>query len=331
MPKQKDGLYKIENAEIFRTGHIRGIDYTEKDIDQMIETVKALGHLPPLKDGHHDEKEGWPALGFVTNLRRKGNVLIADFSDMPKVVYDAIKNRRYDRVSIEFMARLMDNGKKIHKMFLRAVSILGAELPQIKELQPLRTATFAEDDVCDTKLEFDSDIKLAEWDAAFINDLPDAAFAVIQSGGEKDDDGKTIPRSLRKLPHHNASVTSPTDNDSIDMPHLRNALSRLSQTDITDEEKEKARSHLQRHMMTAQRENMGEDVLQCFASEHGAAFVVGKLRSGGEGLASVVFSERFWTVPGGKRWLSDRGVQVGMVSINKKTKTFTISSTRSSS
>ena len=40
---------------------------------------------------------------------------------------------------------------------------------------------------------------MPEWSTSYINDLPDAAFAVIESGGRKDAQGKTIPRRLRHL------------------------------------------------------------------------------------------------------------------------------------
>ncbi|MGC8896607.1 MAG: hypothetical protein ACP5LB_07605, partial [Candidatus Bathyarchaeia archaeon] len=42
------------------------------------------------------------------------------------------------------------------------------------------------------------------WTRKYINDLPNSAFAIILPGGEKDSEGKTVPRSLRKFPHHNA-------------------------------------------------------------------------------------------------------------------------------
>lgn len=50
-----------------------------------------------------------------------------------------------------------------------------------------------------------------------INDLPDSAFAYIESGGSKDSSGKTTPRSLRHFPVHDAA-------------HTRNALSRAPQS-----------------------------------------------------------------------------------------------------
>lgn len=58
---------------------------------------------------------------------------------------------------------------------------------------------------------------LKEMSGKSINDLPDSAFAYIESGGEKDESGKTTPRSLRHFPVHDAA-------------HARNALARASQS-----------------------------------------------------------------------------------------------------
>jgi len=60
----------------------------------------------------------------------------------------------------------------------------------------------------------------ATWSTSYINNLPDSAFAAIESGGKKDSEGKTTPRSLRHYPHHDAS-------GKLDEPHLNAALSRI--------------------------------------------------------------------------------------------------------
>lgn len=92
------------------------------------------------------------------------------------------------------------------------------------------------------------DVGKAQWSTSYVNDLPDAAFAVILPGGTKDEGGRTTPRELRKLPHHTTTVTSPTDNDTVDPAHLRNALARLSQTDgLSGAQREEARAHLEAH------------------------------------------------------------------------------------
>jgi len=63
---------------------------------------------------------------------------------------------------------------------------------------------------------------MAEWDANYVNDLPDSAFLLIGPGGHKDADGKTVPRTLRYFPVRDAS-------GNVDAPHLRNALARIPQ------------------------------------------------------------------------------------------------------
>jgi hypothetical protein len=79
----------------------------------------------------------------------------------------------------------------------------------------------------------------AEWDTEYINGLPDSAFAVIGEGGQKDDQGKTVPRTLRHLPHHKAD-------GSLDLPHLRNALARMNQIEPANL-RDEAKRHLCAH------------------------------------------------------------------------------------
>ena len=66
----------------------------------------------------------------------------------------------------------------------------------------------------------------AVWSSAYVNDLPDSAFACIDAGGTKDPSGKTTPRSLRHYPHHDAS-------GAVDPAHLANARARVSQAGTT--------------------------------------------------------------------------------------------------
>ncbi len=84
----------------------------------------------------------------------------------------------------------------------------------------------------------------AKWSTAFINNLPDISFAAIAPGGKKDDEGKTVPRTKRHLPHHGNISTHTTTN--VDKPHLENAASRVNQ--ISDKGLiPKAKGHLRAH------------------------------------------------------------------------------------
>lgn len=62
----------------------------------------------------------------------------------------------------------------------------------------------------------------APWSTANVNDLPDSAFLFVEDGGTVAD-GKTTPRSLRHFPYRKA-------NGEIDLPHLRNAIARIPQS-----------------------------------------------------------------------------------------------------
>ena len=72
----------------------------------------------------------------------------------------------------------------------------------------------------------------ALWTTAYINDLSDSSFLYIAPGGKKDDDGKTVPRSLRYFPYKDKG-------GKVDLPHLRNALSRIPQSNLSQDIKDK--------------------------------------------------------------------------------------------
>src|ERR1700733_2858198 len=62
----------------------------------------------------------------------------------------------------------------------------------------------------------DEDVAKAKVSTADKNDHPDSDFAYIESGGHKDESGKTTPRSKRHFLIHDAA-------------HVRNALARIGQ------------------------------------------------------------------------------------------------------
>lgn len=132
-------MNKIENAEIFRTGVWKGKLFTEADLDEMVRNYHQFkdGWFRPAVKGGHDSTPGLPALGYVSNLRRIGSKLMADLVDLPHTLYEAIKGKRYDRVSAEIIPNLEKNGRTYGKV-LSALAILGHELPEVTGLRPLR-------------------------------------------------------------------------------------------------------------------------------------------------------------------------------------------------
>ena len=88
----------------------------------------------------------------------------------------------------------------------------------------LRISTVYEIDF--TKDILSDDVLAKKFSSKTRNDLPDSDFAYIESGGKKDESGKTVPRNLRHFPIPDAA-------------HVRNALARLPQSNFPPEVKAK--------------------------------------------------------------------------------------------
>ena len=142
--KQGDKWVKFEEetfefgAEIFSVGKWNGDKYSENDLDDIVTHFNALKDSvkPPIKLGH-TWKQGQPALGWVKDLKRNGNKLIATLAQVPKIVYDAIKAGRYKRVSSEIYWNFKDKTGKTFNYVLKAVALLGADIPAVDNLKDL--------------------------------------------------------------------------------------------------------------------------------------------------------------------------------------------------
>ena len=141
--KKQEGMAEtvnLMNQEICSVGNFtaRGVKITQEDLNEIAENwVKLKDRVkPPIKIGHFGEGFGMPAVGWVDNIRVEGDKLIADFRDVPKKVADLIRYKAYRRVSPELYVDFEEDGMK-HGKVLKAVSILGADIPQIKTLKDL--------------------------------------------------------------------------------------------------------------------------------------------------------------------------------------------------
>lgn len=139
-------LEELDAVEIFAAGTYYNETYTEDDIDEIVkntnELIEARKHDPPGKLGHDDDQafakeSGLPAIGWVKKLYRKGNLMLADFAEVPSMVVEAIKKGLYKKVSAEiYMEPSSKREFGITGKVLRAVAFLGADVPKVKGLQP---------------------------------------------------------------------------------------------------------------------------------------------------------------------------------------------------
>lgn len=132
----------IRGANIFKAGTWNKQTFTEEDLDQIATTFNELSQAGrvPLKFGHNEEQpftDGQPALGWVSKIWRSGKDLYADFTDIPKVVYEAVRKGLYKFVSIELLKNAEQGGKRFPYV-LDAVALLGADPPAVSGLEDLQ-------------------------------------------------------------------------------------------------------------------------------------------------------------------------------------------------
>ena len=144
--------------------------------------------------------------------------------------YECLKAGAVRAMSIGYMPDQFtyDDGGDVR--ILKAVDLLEnsvVSLPMNEQAQVTGVKSrFCPD--CGTAIE-----AKATWDTAYVNALPDSAFALVYT----DADGN----KQRKLPHHDAE-------GKLDSAHLNNAMSRCPQmTGVTDAQRAKAQAHLDSH------------------------------------------------------------------------------------
>lgn len=178
-----------------------------------------------------DRAKGDKAAGWIRDARKNknGNLEIAvDFTEPAK---EEIRNKEWKYFSLEWDDAWEHPDGVIYKDVVMGGALTNR--PVAKGLMPINfSEIFSEK----------SDYEFATWTTAYMNDLPDSAFLFVESD-KKDAQGRTVPRSNRHFPYKDA-------NGKVDLPHLRNAIARIPQADISvdkDSLQNKARALLAKH------------------------------------------------------------------------------------
>lgn len=152
--------HQIADIEIFGAGTWTPasggeVTITEADLDNMVTSFQVTRNLPGfrprLKLGHQESNEffggdkGLPNFGFVSDIKRVGDKILASFQDVPKALFDLMSAGRYNTVSVEVIPRAEVSGSNLFSV-LTAVAVLGAELPAVKGLAELADVMLAEDE-----------------------------------------------------------------------------------------------------------------------------------------------------------------------------------------
>lgn len=151
----------LANVPIFDVeGKWKGRHWTTQQLDEMVANHEKLAPFlrAPVKLGHDDkqllgQKNGQPALGYISRLHRKGKQLLADLSDVPTLIVNLMRSGAYRARSVEFFPQfeasaMADSlGEKVKGVTGHAVTglaLLGADLPECKTLGDLAAVLAAD-------------------------------------------------------------------------------------------------------------------------------------------------------------------------------------------
>lgn len=144
----------LSNVEIFAAGTWspgnqggESLAFDDADISDIVAafTERSSAGRVPLKLGHNDAQavtDGQPALGWVARVWNEGGKILADFTDLPSVVYDAIQKGLYKFVSVE-LSRDVNTSGGLRRWALDAVALLGADIPAVGTLKDLQALTMS--------------------------------------------------------------------------------------------------------------------------------------------------------------------------------------------
>ncbi len=187
----------FKGVELAHTGTFNAstgkITFTRQDFDDMVDASQALkGKVDfPLKLGHNEsqkllQEDGLPAAGWIENVRRNGNTLVADFMRVPEKIAEIMKAGGFRKRSIEAMRNVVLAGQRF-AFVLTGAALLGEELPAVDSLDDIAALYTA------ASLDW-PDAKKIDADAG----APESVLVIIQAAEHAEDDDEDDVENMIK-------------------------------------------------------------------------------------------------------------------------------------
>ncbi len=116
--------------EVFKVGKYPQGNYTDKELNQIAENYDPKFCEAPVTIDHI---QTGPAYGWVDKVKTENGTLKVSFKDMPEQMKKDVNDGRFKKVSVEIYKNLEGKG-----CYLKAVSFLGAAIPQVKGLEAIK-------------------------------------------------------------------------------------------------------------------------------------------------------------------------------------------------
>jgi len=157
--------------EVFRSGSYPQGDFTEQDIDEIVETYNPQLHEAPATIGHPKPTE--PAWGWVEALKREGQLLLAKFRQVAPQFQQWLREGRFKKRSVRLSPHIIPG-----RLYLESVGWLGAMPPQVKGLADVALSTDAGEVIIEFTNISDGG---KEMDAKELQDLLDKQRAEMEA------------------------------------------------------------------------------------------------------------------------------------------------------
>ena len=115
---------------VFKAGTYPQGKFRKKEIAQIAKNYDPTFCEAPITIDH---QQSGPAYGWVDDVKADGEKLKVSFKEVPKEFEQAVNDGKYKKVSVELYRNLDGKGA-----YLKAVSFLGAAMPQVKGLEAIK-------------------------------------------------------------------------------------------------------------------------------------------------------------------------------------------------
>lgn len=204
--------YVVAGQTLMAPGKWKGVNYTKDTILRAFKNTDWNSDLTRAYFLDHDDSKSAKWIGRVDNEKYieetgevVGDVSIYDINEAVKLKYGKPKFGVSAKVDGILNASTNTYTDFVFRNFSHVVE------PAVKYAY-----------INNSQADFDGEFKvseMADWTTAYVNNLPDSAFAVIETDYKE---GKINDKNARHLPVYN-------DKGEVDIPHLRNALARVNQ------------------------------------------------------------------------------------------------------
>lgn len=177
--------------EVFKAGNYPQGKFTQSEVQELAKNYDPSFCEAPITLDH--EQKG-PAYGWVDKLKEEDGKLKATFKDLSEDLKEFVNKGKYKKISVEIYREL--EGKK---PYLKAVSFLGASIPQVKGMKAVEFKE-GESDVYifETEVEENDDAQEIESLKSTITDLK-GQIAKFKEDNKKNTEIKSLKEQVKDL------------------------------------------------------------------------------------------------------------------------------------